>query len=62
MLTKEKIQKVLDTFPNNEEVDIDILIQKIFILKDLDDSENDIATGNTFSQEEVLKKVELWQK
>ncbi len=62
MLTKEKIIEVLETFPSNQEIDIDALIQKIFILKDIDDSENDIKNGNTFTHDEVLKEIESWQK
>ncbi len=62
MLTKENIQKVLDSFPNEGEIDIDILIQKIFVIQDIDKSEQDIKNGKVYTSEEMLKRIEQWQK
>jgi Zn-dependent alcohol dehydrogenase len=62
MLTKENIQKVLDSFPNEGEIDVDTLIQKIFVIQDIDKSEQDIKDGKIYTSEEMLKRIEQWQK
>lgn len=56
MITKEKIKASIDSLP--KEFTIEDVIEKIILIEKIEQGLNDIKEGNTFSSEEVLKKID----
>jgi hypothetical protein len=54
-MQKEKIKQVIDTFP--EDVDIDAPLEKLFLLDMIEQGEKQIAEGKGVPHEEVKKKL-----
>ena len=55
---REKIKQVVDAFP--EEVDMDVLMEKLYLLDKIEQGERQIAEGKCISHEEVKERLKSW--
>jgi hypothetical protein len=55
---KEKIQQVIDAFP--EEIDMDSLMDKLYILDKIEQGEKQLAEGKGISHEDVKERLKTW--
>lgn len=60
MLTKEKIQKVLQNLPDNP--DIEIVIEKLILLDKIQKGKNDVSNENVFTGEQIREELKIWLK
>jgi predicted transcriptional regulator len=59
-MQKERILEVVGALP--DEVDMDSLIEKLYLLRRLELSEEEIAAGKVVPHEEVEKRFATWLK
>ena len=57
-MEKARIQQVLDTLP--EEVDVDALLEKLYLLDKLEIAEKELAEGKAISHEDAKKRLKPW--
>lgn len=57
-MRKEKIQQLVAALP--EEVDIDALLEKLYLLNKLELAEKQLADGEGVSCEDARKRLEPW--
>ena len=57
-MRKEKIQQVVDSLP--EEVDVDALMEKLYLLRKLEIAEEQLADGLGIPHEDAKKRLEKW--
>jgi predicted transcriptional regulator len=57
-MQKEKVQQVLDTFPND--VDVDAFLEKVYLQRKIETGEQQIAAGEVVSHEEATKRLDKW--
>ena len=60
MITKEKLKKHIDNFP--EEMSIDELIDRLVFVEKLENRISQSKNGETISDEELKIKMEKWFK
>jgi predicted transcriptional regulator len=60
MLTKEKIQKTIQSLPENPE--IELVIEKLLLLDKIEQGIKDVNEGNVYTGEQVRDKLEKWLK
>ena len=59
-MQKEKVIEVLDSFA--DDVDLDALIEKLYLLRKIEIAEREIAAGQGIPHEEVKQRLEPWLK
>jgi predicted transcriptional regulator len=59
-MTKEKVQQVVVDLP--DEVDVDSLVEKLYLLEKIELGERQLARGEGVPHEEVKKRLEKWLK
>jgi hypothetical protein len=59
-MQKEKVRQILEVFP--EEVDVDALMEKLYLLQKIETAERELARGEGIPDEEVEKRLERWLK
>jgi len=57
-MQKEKVRQVLDACP--EEVNIDALMEKLYLLQKIEIAERELANGEGIPDEEVEQKLGQW--
>lgn len=57
-MQKEKVQQLLDTFP--EDVDVDAFLEKVYLLRKIETGEQQIKAGEVVSHEEAKKRLDKW--
>ena len=57
-MEKEKVQQVLDTFPND--VDIDAFLEKVYLQRKIETGEKQIKAGEVVPHEEAKKRLDKW--
>ena len=57
-MRKEKVQQVVSALP--EEVDVDALMEKLYLLRKLEIAEEQLARGQGISHEDAKKRLEKW--
>ncbi|MBI3463583.1 MAG: hypothetical protein HY000_11070 [Planctomycetes bacterium] len=57
-MRKDRIQQVVDELP--EEVDIDELMEKLYLLHKIEIGERQIAAGHGVAHEDAKKRLEQW--
>jgi len=57
---KEKIKHVIDAFP--EEVAMDSLMEKIYLLDKIEQGEKELAEGKGILHEDVKERLQTWLK
>jgi len=60
MLTKEKIQKTIQSLPDN--LEIELVIEKLILLDKIEQGIKDVKEGNVFTGEQVREKLGKWLK
>jgi hypothetical protein len=55
---KEKIQQVINALP--EEVDMDALMEKLYLLDKIEQGEKELAEGKGISHEAVKERLKPW--
>ena len=57
-MQREKVLSVLQELP--EEVDVDALTERLYLLQKIDDAENEIAAGKGIPHDEVRRRLAKW--
>jgi predicted transcriptional regulator len=57
-MRKQRVQSVLDAFP--DDVNVDEFLEKVYLLQKIEAGERQIEAGETFSHEEAKKRLEKW--
>ncbi len=57
-MQKQKIKQVIDAFP--EEVDMDALLEKLYLLDKIEHGEKQLAEGKSIPHDEVKKRLQTW--
>ena len=57
-MQKEKVQQVLDAFP--EDIDVDAFMEKVYLLRKIEIGEQHVAMGKCVSHEDAKKRLEKW--
>jgi hypothetical protein len=57
-MQKEKIKQVIDAFP--EEVDMDALLEKLYLLDKIEHGEKQLAEGKGISHDQVKERLQTW--
>jgi hypothetical protein len=57
-MQKDRIVEVVDALP--EEVDVDSLIEKLYLLRRLELAEEELAAGHVLEHEQVEKRFATW--
>jgi len=55
---KDKVRQVLDAFP--EEIDVDALMEKLYLLQKIETAEKELADGEGIPDEEVEQRLGQW--
>jgi hypothetical protein len=55
---KEKVRQILDAFP--EDIDIDALMEKLYLLEKIETAERELANGEAIPDEEVEHRLGQW--
>ena len=55
---KDKIQQLVDSLP--EEVDVDALTEKLYLLRKIDIAEKQLAAGEGISHDDAKKRIDQW--
>ena len=55
---KEKIIQVIDAFP--EDVDMDSLMEKLYLLDKIEQGEKQLAEGKGISHEDAKERLKTW--
>jgi hypothetical protein len=59
-MQKQAIQHVLDELP--DEVDVDLLLDRIVLLEKIEDAERRLAAGEGVGHEEAKRRLATWLK
>ncbi len=59
-MQKQKVQQVVAQMP--EDVDIDALVEKLYLLEKIEEGERQIAAGQGIPHEEVEQRLDQWLK
>jgi len=57
-MQKEKIQQVVGELP--DEVDVDTLVEKLYLLEKIETAERQLANGEGISHEDAKKQLAKW--
>ena len=57
-MQKEKVRQVLDAFP--EEIDVDALMEKLYLLQKIETAEKELANGEGVPDKEVEQRLGQW--
>ena len=59
-MQKQAIQQVLDDLP--DDVDVDVLLDRIILLEKIEDAEKRLAAGEGVSHDDAKRRFESWLK
>ena len=57
-MQREKLLSVIQELP--DEVDVDALTERLYLLQKIDDAEKEIAAGKGLPHEEVRRRLAKW--
>ena len=57
-MQREKVLSVIQELP--DEVDVDALTERLYLLQKIDDAEKEIAAGKGLPHEEVRRRLAKW--
>ena len=57
-MQREKVLAVIQELP--EEVDVDALTERLYLLQKIDDAEKEIAAGKGIPHDEVRRRLAKW--
>jgi hypothetical protein len=58
VMQKQRVQKVLDNFP--EEVNVDEFLEKVYLLQKIEIGERQIEAGEIISHEDAKQRLQKW--
>lgn len=58
MLTKEKVQNLVNHMPDT--FSVDDLVEKVILLQKIEQAQQQIKNGEVYDWEEVKKEMNLW--
>jgi predicted transcriptional regulator len=58
MLTKEKVQELINHMPNT--FSVDDLVEKIILLQKIEEAQQQIKNGEFYTEEEIDREVDSW--
>ncbi len=61
MLTKQQILDAIKEMPG-EMIDLEELREKLYLLNELQNAEDDIASGRTFTNQQMKEIIETWRQ
>ena len=59
-VTKARVQELVDGLP--DEVDLEEVMYRLYVLEKIEAGEADVAAGRTLSHEEVAARVHSWRQ
>ncbi len=59
-MLKEKVQQVVGELP--EDIDVDVLVEKLYLLEKIELGERQLAEGKGVLHEEAKKRLAKWLK
>lgn len=57
-MRKETVLEVVDSFP--DEIDIDALLNRLYVMEQIEQGERDIDAGRFVTQEEAEQRMRQW--
>ncbi|MDQ6903941.1 MAG: hypothetical protein M3139_13125 [Bacteroidota bacterium] len=57
---KKKVIESINAMPEEEFIDIDILLEQIIILNKIEKAEKDISEGKVYTTEEAKQRLSKW--
>jgi len=57
---KEKVRQILDAYP--EDVDVDSLMEKLYLFQKIEKAERELADGQGVPDEDVEQRLAQWLK
>ena len=61
-MLKEKVQQLVGDLPEEVDVDVDALVEKLYLLEKIELGERQLAEGKGVPHEEAKKRLEKWLK
>lgn len=62
MIRKNQLQRTIDEYDENDEIQTDEIIERILLLSKLNLSEKQIDEGESYTQEEVEIEIKKWEE
>ena len=59
-MQKEKVRQILDAYP--EDVDVDSLMEKLYLFQKIEKAERELADGQGVPDEDVEQRLAQWLK
>jgi predicted transcriptional regulator len=59
-MEKQKVEQLVAAMP--DDVDVDTLIERLYLLKKIEEGEKEIAAGAGIPHEEAERRLEKWLK
>ena len=59
-MEKAKIQQIVDELPEDVEVDVDALTERLYLLEKIEIGEKQIAAGQGIPHKEAKKRLKKW--
>ena len=57
-MQKEKVRQIIEAFP--EEIDVDVLMDKLYLLQKIETAERELANGEGIPDAEVEGRLAKW--
>ena len=57
-MQKEKVRQIVEAFP--EDVDVDTLMEELYLLQKIETAERELANGEGIPDEEVEERLAKW--
>jgi len=59
-ISKKQVIESIQAMPEDEFVDVDVLLERIMLLNKIEAGEKNIVEGKTFTTEEAKEKLSKW--
>lgn len=59
-ISKKQVIESIQAMPEDEFVDVDVLLERIMLLNKIEAGEKNIAEGKTYTTEEAKEKLSKW--
>ncbi len=59
---KSKIQEIVDTLPDDADIDIDLFLERLELLERIEEAERQFAAGQEIPHEEIEREFKAWLK
>ena len=59
-ISKKQVIESIQAMPEDESVDVDVLLERIMLLNKIEAGEKNISEGKTYTTEEAKEKLSKW--